>query len=61
MKLVERAELLRREPLLLRPERRLQPFDQAGRAIMVAHAIKSIGHRQTPVVTGAISNLKPDI
>ena len=35
-----------REKPLLRPEggkRRLQPLDQAGRAIVVAHTIKDIG------------------
>ena len=47
VKLVEAAQLLGREPLILRAEgreRRLQPLGQAGRAIMVAHAIKFIGH-----------------
>ena len=51
VKLVERRQLLRREPLLLRPEggeRRLQPLGQAGRAIVVAHAIKDIGHCSVP-------------
>src|SRR5258708_30329965 len=49
VKLVEGTQLLGREPLILRPkdsERRLQPLGQAGRAIMVAHAIKDIGHCQ---------------
>jgi hypothetical protein len=43
MKLVEGTELLGREPLILRPEsneRRVPPLSQAGRAIMVAHAIE---------------------
>ena len=47
VKLVERGQLLRRESLILRSEggeRRLQPLGQAGRAIVVAHAIKNIGH-----------------
>ncbi len=47
VKLVEGSQLLRRESLVLRPEgreRRLQPLGQAGRAIVVAHAIKDIGH-----------------
>jgi 3-deoxy-D-manno-octulosonic acid (KDO) 8-phosphate synthase len=30
-------------------ERRLQPFGQAGRAIVVAHVIKDIGHCKVPL------------
>ena len=51
MKLIEASQLLRREPLILRPEgreRRLQPFGQAGRAIVVAHIIKDISHGKSP-------------
>jgi hypothetical protein len=47
VKLVERAQLLGREPLIIRPEgreRRLQPLGQAGRAIMAAHVVKYISH-----------------
>jgi hypothetical protein len=47
VKLVEGSQLLRREPLFVRREgreRRLQPLGQAGRAIVVAHTIKNIGH-----------------
>ena len=47
MKLIEGSQLLRRQPLFIRPEgreRRLQPIGQAGRAIVVAHTIKDIGH-----------------
>ena len=43
--------VLGREPLILRPEgseRRLQPFGQAGRAIVVTHVIKDIGHGKSP-------------
>ena len=51
VKLVERRQLPRREPLLLWPEGRercLQPLGQAGGAIMVAHIIKEIGHCSVP-------------
>ena len=44
--------MLRREPLILWPkdsERRLQPLGQAGRTIVVAHAIKNIGHCKVPL------------
>lgn len=47
MKLVQRTQLLRREQLILRSESaecRFQPLVQAGRAIVLAHAIKDIGH-----------------
>ena len=47
MKLVDASQLLRREPLFVRPEsreRRLQPLGEAGRAIVVAHTIEDIGH-----------------
>jgi hypothetical protein len=47
VKLVQGGQLLGREPLFIRPEgpqRRLQTLDQAGRAIVVAHTIKNIGH-----------------
>ncbi|BCH03785.1 hypothetical protein MesoLj131b_57840 [Mesorhizobium sp. 131-2-5] len=47
VKLVEGAQLLRREKLILRAKSsqyRPQPFSQAGRAIVVAHSIKFIGH-----------------
>jgi hypothetical protein len=51
VKLVEDAQLLGREPVILRPEgseHRLQPLGQAGGAIVVAHAIKDIGHCKIP-------------
>jgi hypothetical protein len=51
MKLVEGSQLLWREPLFVRPERRErrpQPLGQAGRAIVVAHPIKDIGHCSIP-------------
>jgi hypothetical protein len=51
VKLVNGTQLLGREPLILRPEgreRRLQPLGQAGRTIVVAHAIKHIGHCKVP-------------
>jgi hypothetical protein len=47
MKLIERRQLLRREPLGLRSdesERRLYARNQIGRPIMVAHAIEHISH-----------------
>jgi hypothetical protein len=52
VKLVKGSELLRREPLILWPERRerpLQPIGQADRAIVVAHTIKDIGHCKAPL------------
>src|SRR6516225_7738017 len=52
MKLVEVSQLLRREPLFVRPEgreRRLQPLCQAGRAIVVARAIENIRHYSIPL------------
>jgi len=52
VKLVEGSQLLRQEPLFLRSEgreRRLQPLGQAGRAIVVAHAIKDIVHCKVPL------------
>ena len=52
MKLVKASELLRREPLFVWPEgreRRLQPLDQAARAIVVAHTLKHIGHCGIPL------------
>jgi hypothetical protein len=55
VKLVEGAQLPGREKLIFRPEgnqRRLQPFDQAGRAIVVAHVIKDIGHCKAPLSLG---------
>ena len=51
VKLVEGAQLLGREPLILRSEgneRGLQPLGQAGRAIVVAHPVKDIGHGKVP-------------
>src|SRR5437879_4678796 len=51
VKLVEGAQLPGSEPLILRPEnheRRLQAFSQSNRAIVVAHAIKVIGHCKVP-------------
>ena len=57
MKLVEGAKLLGREPLILRSEgrqRRLQPLGQAGRAIVVAHVIKDIGHCKVPLSLPAV-------
>src|ERR1700722_19660034 len=57
VKLVEGAQLLGREPLILRPEgreRRLQPFGQAGRAIVVADVIKGIGHCKAPLSLQAV-------
>jgi hypothetical protein len=42
---------LRREALFLRPdgrERQIQSLGQAGRAIVVAHLIKNIGHCSIP-------------
>ena len=53
VKLVEASQLLRHEPLFLRPEGRergLQPLGQVGRAIVIAHAIKGIGHREFPLL-----------
>jgi len=52
VKLVEGSQLLGCESLILRPEgreRRLQPLDQAGGAIVVAHAIKNIDHCSIPL------------
>jgi hypothetical protein len=57
MKLVEGAQLLGREPLMLRPkrsERRLQPLGQAGRAIVVAHTIEYISHCEVPLRLQAV-------
>jgi hypothetical protein len=51
VKLVKGGQLLRRKSLISRPERRqrgLQPFGQAGRLIVVAHAIKNIVHCSIP-------------
>jgi hypothetical protein len=52
VKLIEGSQLLRQEPLFLWSEdreHRLQPLAQAGRSIVVAHAIKDIRHCQTPM------------
>jgi len=52
VKLVEGSQLLRREPLFVRPEGRecrIQPLGQAARAIVVAHTIKDIGHCSIPL------------
>ena len=51
VKLVETRQLLRRQPRIFRSEhrqRRLEPLGQAGRTIMVAHAIKLVFHDKTP-------------
>ena len=58
VELVEGAELLRRQPLIFRPEggeRRLQPLGQAGRTIVVAHAIEVIGHGKVPLLQTAVA------
>jgi hypothetical protein len=51
--------------LILRPkgrERRLEPPDQAGRAIVVAHAIKDIRHGKIPLgLQVVVANLCLDI
>jgi hypothetical protein len=51
VKLVEGGQLLGRQPLILTPEgreRALQPLGQPYRAIVVAYAVKDIGHRKAP-------------
>src|SRR5260370_16126624 len=61
VKLVEGSQLLRREPLFVRPEgreRRLQPLGQAARAVVVAHTIKDIDHCSIPL---KLQILTPDI
>src|SRR5215469_10978268 len=67
VKLVESAQLLGRELLIRRPEdseRGLQPLGQASRAIVIAHAIKSIGHCTVPlklqVVAAVSTSALPD-
>ena len=62
VELVEGRELLRRQPLIFRSEhgkRCLQPFGQAGRAIVVAHIIKDIGHGKLLVGTCARRDQSP--
>jgi hypothetical protein len=52
VKLVEASQLLGRKSLFLRAEgreRRPQPLGQSGRAIVVAHVIKDIGHCNAPL------------
>jgi hypothetical protein len=47
MKLIQATQLPGREPLILRPERvqgGLQALPEPSRAIVLAHAIGSIGH-----------------
>ncbi|BCG90284.1 hypothetical protein MesoLj113c_63940 [Mesorhizobium sp. 113-3-9] len=62
VKLVEGAELLRSEKLILRAEvgqHRLQPLGQASRAIVVAHSIKFIGHGKMLLSRASYLNLLP--
>lgn len=61
VKLVEGSQPLRRGARLVRPEgcqRRLQPLGQAGRAIMVAHPIKEIGHSVPPRLRLLIAEMR---
>jgi hypothetical protein len=61
VKLIETSQLLRREPLFLWSEgreRRLQPLGQAGRAIVVAYAIKKIGHSVPPRLRVCVAEIR---